>query len=549
MLRWLTRGIRNWRGRARARERGDIQAMEVRLEHSLATEDLQSNIHRIREALGQSSDLVVREFTLGGNPKTLGALLYIDGLANATLVGDQILRTLMRTEESTAGMAAWHSRDSLDQLKSRVIAAASVREEDDLGQAVLSLVRGETLVLTAGQPRILVCGTRAFEMRSVEEPTSESGVRVPREGFTESLRVNTSLLRRRIQNPNLWIESLRIGRVTQTQVAIAYVEGIVNDELVSEVRRRLQRIEVDGILESGYLEEFIEDNPYSPFPQTLRTERPDVVAANLLEGRVAVLTDNTPFALVLPIVFTQLLSVSEDYYERFMIGTSLRLIRYLAFFASMMLPSLYIAVTTFHQEMLPTGLILSIAAAREGVPFPAIVEAGMMEVIFEILREAGIRLPRVIGPAVSIVGALVLGQAAVSASLVSPAMVVVVATTAVSSFTTPAFSLAISARLLRFLFMIAAAAMGLFGVMAVGLGVMMHLCALRSFGIPYLSPLTPVTMSDWKDVIFRAPWWAMVSRPRWIGQKEPVRQNLDNRPRAPRVRRRPGRPEAEAEER
>jgi len=397
----------------------------------------------------------------------------------------------------------------------------------DPEEAVLRILDGWTAVVgLPGTGRIWVADTSGRPGRAVEEPQSETGVRVPREGFTEMLETNLALVRTRIRHPHLRVEIRRVGSRSRTRLALIYVEGVAEPDLVEVVRRRLEGVTIDSVLESGYVEEFIEDSPYSPFPQTLRTERPDVVAANVLEGHFAILVDGTPFALIGPVTFWQLLTVEEDYYERFIIGSLLRVLRIGAFLISLMLPGLYVAVTTHHQEMIPTDLLLSIAAAREGVPFPALVEALVMELNFELLREAGLRLPRAVGSAVSIVGALVLGQAAISASLVSPAMVIVVAITAIGSFATPVFSMAIAARIIRFGFVLAAAVMGLFGVQAVAVLVLVHLCALRSFGVPYLAPVAPTVLGDWRDLILRAPWWAMRGRPRFLGPPDPARRPL-----------------------
>lgn len=251
-------------------------------------------------------------------------------------------------------------------------------------------------------------------------------VRGPRDSFVETLETNIALIRRRIKHPGLRMESTVIGKLTLTDVVVAYVEGVSRHGVADEVRRRLGRIEIDGVLESGQIEGLIEDQPLSPFPQVMRSERPDRVAAALTEGRVAILVDGTPFVLMIPATLSTFLTASEDYYERPFIGTFLRLLRYLALAISLSLPSLYVALTTFHQEMLPTPLVLSIAAQRRGVPFPALVEALMLEFAFEILREAGVRLPRIIGQAVTIAGTLVVGDAAVRAGLVSPFMVVIV---------------------------------------------------------------------------------------------------------------------------
>lgn len=381
-----------------------------------------------------------------------------------------------------------------------------------------------------GYSKALVASTRGWEARDVSDPVTEGVVRGPREGFTENLRTNTSLIRRRIRNPKLKIETLRIGAVTRTEVVVAYIEGTADSSVVKEVHERLSRIDTDAILESGYLEEFIEDSPFSPFPQIEHTERPDKIAAALVEGRVVILTDGTPFVLIVPTVFFQFLQSSEDYYERYLLGTAIRWIRFMAFLFALLLPSLYIALTTIHQEMIPTNLALSLAGAREGVPFPAFVEALMMEIAFELLREAGLRLPRPVGQAVSIVGALIIGESAVRAGIVSPVMVIIVALTGIASFSVPAFNLAITLRLLRFPMMMIAAVMGVPGMAMAVLVIVTHLADLRSFGVPYLSPVAPASYRDWKDVVVRAPWWSMFMRPAGIGESETIRQDYRLKP-------------------
>lgn len=362
-------------------------------------------------------------------------------------------------------------------------------------------------------------------MRGLEEPSSQTVVRGPKEGFTETLRINTSLIRRRIKNTNLWIETLSVGEKTQTDVALLYIKGIANDKIIQEVRNRMNKINIDAILESGYIEELIQDESYTIFPTIHNTERPDAACGSLLEGRIIIMVDGTPFVLIVPALFIEFFQSSEDYYQRADISTLLRLLRFLCLFLALLTPSAYIAVTTFHQEMLPTRLLISLAAQREGVPFPAIVEAIMMEITFEILREAGVRMPRAVGPAISIVGALVLGQAAVEAGVVSATMVIIVSLTAIASFVSPTFNMGIAIRILRFVFMILAATFGLFGII-IGLIIMVaHLASLRSFGVPYLSPMAPFIAGDQKDAILRIPLWGMLSRPRLISQKDIKREN------------------------
>jgi spore germination protein KA len=351
------------------------------------------------------------------------------------------------------------------------------------------------------------------------ESTTETVVRGPKEGFTENLRTNTALIRRKIKTPHLWLESKKIGRETVTDVAIMYIDGIANEKVIKEVHSRLDRIEIDGILESGYIEELIQDEALSPFPTVYYSERPDKIAAELLEGKVAILVDGTPIVLVVPALFVSFIQAAEDYYQRADISTLIRLLRFFSLFIALLGPSLYIAITTFHQEMLPTGLLINLAAQREGVPFPAFIEALMMETAFEILREASLRMPKAIAQAISIVGTLVIGTAAVEAGIVSAAMVIVVAITAISSFVLPSFAMSMSIRMLRFPMMALAASFGLFGILIGFIALILHLCSLRSFGVPYMSPFGPFIKEDINDTIIRVPRGRMFFRPRLISQK------------------------------
>ncbi len=301
---------------------------------------------------------------------------------------------------------------------------------------------------------------------------------------------------------------MSIGELSQTDVAIAYIEGLATEALLDEVRTRLSRIQIDGILESAYIEEFIEDAPYSPFPQIQNTERPDIVIANLLEGKVAILVDNTPFALIVPMTFWNGLQAVEDYYERFIYTSFIRFIRYILFNITMYLPSIYVALITYHPKLIPTTLLISIAAARDSVPFPTIIEALLMELVFEGLREAGIRLPKAVGSAVSIVGALVVGQAAVQAGIVSSPMVIIVATTGIASFSIPRYNLGTALRLVRFPMLILAGMFGLYGIVIGFIVLTIHLVNLRSFGVPYFNPVAPQIPEDLKDVLLRSPRWS-----------------------------------------
>ncbi|WP_018130586.1 spore germination protein [Effusibacillus pohliae] len=480
---------------------------------------LAENLQVFRSIYADCSDVVFRPFFVGGRN---AMLLYIDGLSNVEEIDRGVLQPLMQVSKGDA--------EDLDTLMKTCIGVSQVQKVDTVSDCTEQIGLGNPVLFLEGETHGLAFGLQKWEKRSVEEPTAELVIRGPREGFTETLRDNTSLLRRRLRHPNLKLRSMKIGRYSQTQVVIAYVEGIVDPTLVEEVMARLQRIDIDGVLESGYIEEMIEDNPFSPFPQMINTERPDVAAAGLLEGRVVILVDGTPFGLIVPTTLYSLLQSAEDYYQTFTIGTAIRWMRYLFFVASLLLPSLYVAVLTFHQEMVPTTLLISMARSREEIPFPALVEALMMEVVFEALREAGARLPKQVGAAVSIVGALVIGEAAVSAGIVSAPMVMVVSITGIASFIVPRYTAGIALRLLRFPMIMLAGTLGLLGIMLGIIVIVVHLCSLRSFGVPYLSPLAPIKGHEIKDVLVRAPWWKLNRRPHLTGEFNEYRQAPGQKP-------------------
>lgn len=315
---------------------------------------------------------------------------------------------------------------------------------------------------------------------------------------------------------------MRVGKQTNTDICIVYLKGVINPRLIKEIKRRLNRIDIDAILESGYIEQLIEDNPFTIFSTISNSEKPDAVAAKILEGRAAILVDGTPFVLSVPRVFIECFQSSEDYYSRPYYVSMIRMLRFLCFLISTLAPAVYVALTTFHQELIPTQMLFTMAAAREGIPFPAAVEASIMVITFEILKEAGVRLPRPVGQSISIVGALVIGESAVSAGLIGAPMVIVVAITAVSGFVIPAIGDAIV--ILRFIYLVLAATMGGVGILVGLLGTFIHLASLRSFGTPFLSPIAPLTASGLKDVFIRAPLWTMFIRPKTIVWRDSWRQ-------------------------
>lgn len=471
---------------------------------------LEDNLNYLRNQLGQSADLVIKEIQLDKVTKI--AVSYIDGLIDTAVLHNSILYSLH--ERSTSELLSEvEPQNKLELLKTHLLVAGDVSVTDEAGQFVRDMMSGNVMVLVDGSSEAIRIGLPGWEDRNVSEPSSQSVVRGPMEGFNENLRTNTALIRRKIKDSHLWLETFQIGKVTQTNVSIMYLKNIADPELVAEVKRRLKKIDIDSVLESGYIEEFIQDATFTPFPTVYNSDRPDTIAAGILEGKVSIIVDGTPFVLLVPTFFVTFFQSAEDYYQRADISTLLRFIRFLSFFITLLAPSFYVALTTYHQEMIPTSLVISLAAQRESIPFPAFVEALLMELIYEILREAGVRIPKNIGQAISIVGTLVIGQAAVAAGFVSSAMVIIVSITAISSFVVPEPGMAIAARISRFALIALAGFMGLYGILFGIFIMVLHLASLHSFGLPYMSPLAPYRPGDLKDSIFRFPWPFLRTRP------------------------------------
>ncbi|MDP3050408.1 MAG: spore germination protein [Eubacteriales bacterium] len=489
---------------------------------------LAQNIAVLKRVFVDSPGFNVREFLIAG--KIPAAAAFVEGMVDTLLVSANILRPLMHY---TRDEPVPQGKGLLEIVQFAGITTAAVRTRDTIGEIVRDVLEGGVVLLLDQESRALSTEVAWFQTRSIEEPVSESVVRGPREGFTESLADGLSLVQRRLKSPNLAVENHFLGRETHTQVSVLYIKGLVNPEHLAELNRRLKRISnnIDGVLESSYLEEMIADQPLSPFPQALNTERPDRVAAALLEGRIAILLENTPFALVVPFEFQALMHASEDYYQNYWFATAIRILRYVSLIIALIGPAVYVAITTFHQEMLPEALLFQVVAARQGVPFPAVIEMLLIDYAFELLREAGIRLPRPVGQAVSIIGALVIGQAAIQAGLTSPLAVIIVAITGIASFVVPAFSMAFTLRLIRFPLTILGGILGLYGVIAGVLAIVIHMAGLRTLGLPYFGGFAPQHVSDLKDSIVRFPWWAMRGRPHELSKRNQQRQTPDLKPR------------------
>lgn len=485
------------------------------------------NNKKILEAifrLPNNKDVVIRSFSIGTSPPVKAFLIFIDGLTNLLAQNLTILQPLMFMPGLREGRYEGPPEMGRGKVSGkiyfeRVIEAllpdnqlTTVSTFEDVVNDVLS---GNTALFIDGADRAILIETKGWKHRSVERPQVESVIRGPQEAFTEQIRINTSLVRKILRRPSLITEFIKVGNSAPMQCAIMYLEDIANPKLVKEVKRRLESIKADFLHETGLIEQMIEDQPYFPAPQVLTTERPDRAAAGILDGKVAIIIDGSPFAMIVPATFFDIIQSAEDAYVRWPFGSFIRLVRYLGLGLAMLLPAIYISVAVYHQEFLPTDLLLAMTGNREKVPFPTIIEVLLMEVSFELIREAGIRMPGSVSTTLGIVGALILGQAAVAANIVSPILIVVVAVTAIGSLAIPNYSFGLTLRAARFGYILLASVLGLLGVV---LGLFVHLSLManaRSFGVPYMAPLAPTTRSS-PDYLLRGPAWRQESRPDYL---------------------------------
>lgn len=479
------------------------------------SKNLNKNIEIFKTIFKDCSDITYRFIEIGSTHKTQVCFVFNDGLIDKHLISEYAIQLLLTTSEGEGFDLIKLKSNLLDTIAKESIAIPGVEEEDNIDKIVNIILSGDTVLLVEKFDKALILSSRGWPTRGVGEPETETVVRGPRDGFSETLKINTTLVRRRIKDPRLKIKINQVGRRSKTDIAIMYIEDIVNEELLKEINRRIDDVDIDAILDSSMLEYLIEDNYLSPFPQIQNTERPDSVAASLYEGRVAILVDNTPYALLLPATIGTLLQSAEDYYSRWTISSVIRVLRLMAGFLATLAPALYIAITSFHPGLIPTKLTYYVAASRINVPFPAVVEAFLMEITIELLRESGTRISGPIGTTIGIVGGLIIGQAAVEAGIVSPLMIIIVAITTIAAFALPSYELATGLRFCRFIFMILASVLGLYGVM-LGIVVMVtHMIRLNSFGIPFFSPYTGLGLEegDLKDTLIKAPMQKLQLRP------------------------------------
>lgn len=515
-----------WKRKGNKRKKSNLNIPHSQMEQYKDDEingNLEDTVDFIQSLLGDNDDFIIRRLSIYGTHTAV--LFYFSNLVNQEVINHEILKPLMEYPDHIDAQDLTQGK-ILQTLSEQVLYQGELTREAKLIDIVDALLAGESALVIDGAMEAFHIDTRYVEKRAISQPETEQIIIGPREGFIERLGTNIGLLRYRLPTADFCIKTLKVGRLTKSKVAICYLKGISNQALIDEVEKRLEKIDIDAVLDIGYLEQYIEDNHYTPFTQTLLTERPDSAVGNLIEGRVAILVDGSPFAMLVPAVFNQFYQATEDYSTRFVMGSFQRFIRMFALVFSLIVPGLYVSFISFNPELLPTDFAVAVAGGRSGVPYPAVVEVLILEVAMEILREATVRLPKQIGNALSIVGVLIVGDAAVQAGLSSPITVVVIAVTTIASFATPVYSAAFALRLLRFPLAILAGLFGLYGLMVGLIMVLNHMLSLKSFGVPYLSPTSPWNAQGMKDSVVRFPFWWMPKRPNMFQSKNKTREKV-----------------------
>lgn len=499
----------------------------MKMEKNIMTEistDIQENIKNIRKMFDKWGDIVEKEFVLDRESMYTGAsiyVVYIDGLCDHELIENTIIKPV-----------TWEWRDThvdVEDLWNRIVRVesqtADLTEKEDMEEVVESILKGDTAVFVSGSAKVMVISSKQFPTRGIEESSTEGGMRGPRDSFNENFRTSTALIRRRVKDTGLKLVQGTMGVRSGTQYGVMYIEDIARPELVDRVMTEIDKYSIDAVFDSGMAEHLMEESWKEIFPIYQATTRPDKAAAALVDGRVVVVFDNSPEVIIAPATLNTLFQTADDYYNRWPVATFARMIRYLASFIAVGLPGLYIAITCYHREVIPDKLLYAIADARSQLSFPVVVEVLIMELLFELLREAGIRLPSQLGNTIGVVGGLIVGQSAVEAGIVSTIVVIVVALTAIASFAIPNEAFASVFRLLKFVTIFASAVYGILGFLLAMLMLTFHLASLDSFGVPYLSPVVTCGYSDdteesGKDYILRAPIKKMTRRPAWSRPEE-----------------------------
>ncbi|RDU23468.1 spore germination protein [Anaerosacchariphilus polymeriproducens] len=471
---------------------------------------LSKNKQRIEELLLDCDDIIRQPMKLGGETKVECLLVFIEVAVSNMILQDSVIgQTFMQMMNESP-------QKIIEQAKENGLGIADIKELKTMKEATAALLAGNAILFIDGYDKALKISSKGYPGLGVQQAESEKVIRGSNEGFSDAVKVNAALIRKRVRDTKVKVKEKRMGERSDTVVYLVYIDDLVDPGILSQIESGLESFKIDGILDSGVIEQLTENSWRSPFPQYQTTERPDRAAMAILDGRIALLSDNSPVCLLLPTTYNCFLQTTDDYFNRWEIASFTRLLRYFASFLALAMPGLYLAVTTFHAQIIPTNLLLSFQAAREGVPFPAVIEVLIMELAFELLREAGVRLPGPMGSTIGIVGGLIVGQAAVEANLVSPIVVIIVALTALCSFAIPNEEFATASRLIKFFLIFFCAFMGLYGFVLGMFFVFFHLAQLESFGIPYLMPFSAADMNgyeDEKDTIIRRPLFGLKRRP------------------------------------
>ncbi|MCI7813019.1 MAG: spore germination protein [Lachnospiraceae bacterium] len=482
--------------------------------------ELKKNEKRVEAMCLDCADIIRKKMKIGRQKKVDCLLIYVESAVSNLIMEDSALGKLIAQLEET------EDEKILPMMRENGFGIADTAEFLNLAEGMSSMLAGNALLLIDGYERAVKIGTKGYPGLGVSKAEAEKVMRGSNEAFTESEKTNSALIRKRIRDTRLKVKEKPVGQHSHTMTALVYLEDLVYPEMVQKMEHELESFEIDGVMDSGVIEQVTKETWYSPFPQYQMTERPDNAALAILEGRIVVLSDNSPQALIFPTTYHSFFQTPDDYFRHFFLVTFLRLLRYAAAFLAISLPGLYIAVTNFHTQILPTNLILSLSMAREGVPFPGVVEVILLELSFELLREAGVRMPGQIGNTIGIVGGLIIGQAAVTANLVSPMVVIVVAMTALSSFSIPNEEMAEACRLIKYGVILSSSFFGIAGFVFAWFLLLSHLARLKSFGIPYLMPFVSDEinfMAGWKDSIVKFPTWMMKRRPIFARRQERIR--------------------------
>ncbi|MBO5273758.1 MAG: spore germination protein [Clostridia bacterium] len=474
-------------------------------ENQSITSDLDSNTALFREIFAKDDILRVRYIDPGGDIRAKCVLLFMDGMVNISLLDNSIVRPLVMAKEVRG------SENAADFIAERILFSAEVTKSGDLYALLRGLLYGDSVLLVEGCDSALIANTKGWRTRGISEPSDERVLRGPREGFDEAAMFSVAMLRRKLQTPDLCVEMVRLGRRSDTNCFICYLGSLASPRIVRELKHRIEKLDMDGVLDVNYIAECIRDHPHSLFKTTGTTERPDIVAAGLLEGRVALILDGTPSVMTLPYLFSENFQSDDDYYLNYAQAAVGRILRYLCFFLSILIPGFYLALTYHNSFLLPTPLAISITAARAGVPFSSTVECLLLILVFEILKETGLRMPQGVGHALSIVGGLVIGQAAVEARLVSAPMLIVVAFSGIAGLMIPRLTGAVT--YLRLFIVIMARLAGCTGCITAMLIIAAQLLTMESFGVDYTGDLLELDLQGQKDIFMRAPWWTMRRRP------------------------------------